>query len=196
EAGKLEAMAEEFRCAAFVGSDVGLRMTQHNAPGRRDLRQRQRVCCRACRHEKSSDFAFEDLARAALDGARPVVIPVASGVAAIGLGQGIENGRRHRRGIVTGKIHAGTGRWSVLPIAGWLRNHNLVLWPATRATREASRRLEAIAHEMLLPVPPEGFRFGNRGTGGTVSRWRERRLFRRFSGCAACIGAWNLPCFV
>src|SRR5262249_58541853 len=67
EAGKLEAMAEEFRCAAFVGSDVRLRMTQHNAPGRRDLRQRQRVCCRACRHEKSSDFAFEDLAKAALD---------------------------------------------------------------------------------------------------------------------------------
>src|SRR5262249_34243884 len=56
----------------------------------------------------SSDFAFEDLAKAALDGARPVVMPVASSVAPIGLGQGIENGRRHRRGIVTGKIHSGT----------------------------------------------------------------------------------------
>src|SRR6516165_6767857 len=96
----------------------------------------------------------QDLAKAALDGPRPVVIPVASGVAAIGLSQGIENGRHHWRGIVTGKIHAGTDRWSFLPIGGWLRNHNLVLWSAARATRGLRGRSKP-SHRIWSRVPLE-----------------------------------------
>src|SRR5262249_21999789 len=181
EAGKLEAMAEEFWCAAFVGSDVRLRMTQHNAPRRSELRQRQRVCRRTCRHQKSSDFAFEDLAKAALDSARPVVIPVASGVAAIGLSQGIENGRRHWRGIVTGKIHAGTDRWSVLPTGGCLRNHNLALWSTARATQRLRGPLEAIARDALSSRPNDSAsEIAEQAV--PLGRWRERRLFRRLFG--------------
>src|SRR6516164_3753936 len=190
EAGKLEAMAEEFWCAAFVGSDVRLRMTQHNAPGRGDLRQRQRICRGACRHKKSSDFAFEDLAKAALDGPRPVVIPVASGVAAIGLSQGIENGRRHWRGIVTGKIHAGTDRWSFLPIGGWLRNHNLVLWSAARATRGLRGRSKLTGAARMIPLRKSRNRRYREAVG------EKGALSAGFSGGATCIGAWNLPCFV
>ena len=39
------------------------------------------------------------------------------------------------------RIHIGeSDKWSFLPIGGWLRNHNLVLWSAARATRRLRGR--------------------------------------------------------
>ena len=54
QADELEAMAEELRRAAFIGGDVGFGMTEHDAPGRRNLRQRQRIRRRPGRHQEDA----------------------------------------------------------------------------------------------------------------------------------------------
>ena len=61
QADELDAAAEEFRRAAFVGRDVRLGMAQHRAPGRREMRERQRIGGGAGRHQEDRDLALEDL---------------------------------------------------------------------------------------------------------------------------------------
>ena len=102
---ELQAAAKEFRRAALVGSDVGFDVTEHDAPGRAKLRQRQRVRRRAGGNEKHRDIVLKNFREPPLDGLRPVVIAVAARIAVIGLRDGVENGGRHRRRVVAGKIH-------------------------------------------------------------------------------------------
>ena len=78
KAGKLQPAAEKLRRAAFVGRDMGLGMAEHDAPGRRDLRQRQRIGRGPGRHQEHRHLALEDLRQPPLDAGGPVVIAVAA----------------------------------------------------------------------------------------------------------------------
>ena len=77
EADEFQPAAEKFDRTAFVGRDVRFGMAQHDAPGRRDMRQRQSICGRAGRHQEYSDFALENLGKLALERLGPIVIAVA-----------------------------------------------------------------------------------------------------------------------
>ena len=109
QADEFQTMPEEFRRAAFVGGDVGLRVTEHDAPRRRNLRQSQRIGRCAGRHQEDRDLALEDFRKLAFGGLRPIVIAVAAGIATVGLGERVENGGRDARRIVAGEVHCGEG---------------------------------------------------------------------------------------
>ncbi len=105
QALKFEAAAEKLRRAALVGGDMGFRMTEHDTPLRRDLRQRQGIRRSASRHQENRDIVFENLGHAPLDGSRPVIVAIAPRIAAACFGNGIENGGRDGGRIIAGKIH-------------------------------------------------------------------------------------------
>ncbi len=105
KAFELEAAAEEFRRAAFVGGDVGIGVTEHDAPWRRDLRQRQRIGGRPGRHQERRHLALEDFGQAPLDAQRPIVIAVAERIARVRRHDGVEDGRGDRRRVVGGEVH-------------------------------------------------------------------------------------------
>ncbi len=108
EPDELQSAAEKFHCAAFVGRDVRLRVTEHDAPGRGDLRQRQRVGRGPGRHQEHRHVALENLGKAPLDRRGPSVIAVAARIAVVRLRDGVENRGRDRRGIVAGEVHGQT----------------------------------------------------------------------------------------
>ena len=84
-----------------------LRMAQHRAPGRRQVRERERIRRRAGRHQKYRDLALEDLGEALLDPPGPVVVAVAERVAGIGLADRLEDfGRRDSGRVVACEVHA------------------------------------------------------------------------------------------
>ena len=64
---QLEATAEEFRRTALVGSYVGVGVTQHSPPGRREVRECQRVRCCPGRHKERRHFALEQLRQMTLN---------------------------------------------------------------------------------------------------------------------------------
>jgi len=103
-------MAEKLGRAAFVGKDVRFGVAEDDAPGRRDVRQRQGVCSGPGRHQKACHIALEDLTEPALSRRGPIVIAVAPRIAATCLRQSVENGGRNLRRVVAGKIHWPTGR--------------------------------------------------------------------------------------
>ena len=105
ESVELDAAAEKFRRAAFVGDDVRLRVTEHNAPRRRHLRKRQRIRGRAGRHQEYSNVVLEDFRETALDRRRPVVIAIAERITRTRAHDGVEDRGRDRRGIVAGEVH-------------------------------------------------------------------------------------------
>src|SRR5215831_13484757 len=82
QADKFDAVSEKFGRAAFVGQNVRLGVAKNGAPGRRDLCQRQSVCRRAGRHQESRYVTLEDLTEPALRGFCPIIIAVATRVAA------------------------------------------------------------------------------------------------------------------
>ena len=102
---KFKAAAKKLRRAAFIGDDVGIPVTEHDAPRRRHLRKRQRIRRGAGRHQKRRHLTLEDFRQPPLDASGPVVVAVAARIAGVGLHDGVENGRRHRRRVVAGKIH-------------------------------------------------------------------------------------------
>ena len=61
EADELDPAAEEFRRAAFVGRDVRLGMAEDGAPGRRQMRERERIRGGAGRHQEDRDLVLEHL---------------------------------------------------------------------------------------------------------------------------------------
>ena len=68
QADQLDAAAEEFRRAAFVGHDVCLLVAQHAAPGRRDMGKREGVGGGPGGHQEDRDLASRTVRRSA---ARP-----------------------------------------------------------------------------------------------------------------------------
>ena len=102
---QLEAAAEKFRGAAFAGHDVGLAMTQHRPPRRRQLGDRERVRSGSGRHHQGRNVAFEQIAEQAFDPARQRVVAVAEGEPVVGLPDGIEDRRGDTGRIVACEIH-------------------------------------------------------------------------------------------
>ena len=82
-----------------------LGVAEHDAPGRGDLRQSERVGRRPGRHQERRHFALENLAKTPLDVLRPIVIAVAARKTVARPNDGIEDGGRDRRGVVAGEIH-------------------------------------------------------------------------------------------
>ena len=103
---ELEAAAEELRRAAFVGDDVGFGVAQHAAPGRRDMRERQRIGGGAGRHDEDRNLALEDLAKPALDALCCIVIAIAERETGVGRENRVKDFRSDSRGVVAGKVHA------------------------------------------------------------------------------------------
>ena len=64
---QLEATAKEFRRTALVGSYVGVGVTQHSPPGRREVRECERVRCCPGRHKERRHFALEQLRQITLN---------------------------------------------------------------------------------------------------------------------------------
>ena len=102
---QLDAAAEEFRRAAFVGGDVRLVMAQHGAPGRREVRERERVRRGAGRHQEDRDLALKDLGECPLDPFGPVVVAVGQRGAVVGAGNGREDLRRDPGCVVACEVH-------------------------------------------------------------------------------------------
>jgi len=150
--GELQSAAEEFRRAAFVGRDMRFGVAERDAPGRRDLRQRQRIGRRPGRDQKDGDFALEDVRQAALDLLRPGIVAVAARITAIGLRDGIEDFGRHRRRVVAGKIHetdtsrdcAARNRDGTVRNTGVARAPNGCMLDAQQEARLMKRRMAAI----------------------------------------------------
>src|SRR5437867_1549681 len=78
------AAGETFMRAAFVGRDVGFRVTQDRAPRRRTMRDRQRVGGCARRHQKDRNIAFEDFRKPPLDAPGPFIVAIGKGGAFVG----------------------------------------------------------------------------------------------------------------
>ena len=108
EPDELEAAAEEFRRPTFVGRDVRFRMAQHRPPGRRQVRERERIGRRSGRHEKNGNVALEQLREFFLDTSGPGVVAVGQRRPVVRARNGGENFRRDRRRIIAGEIHAGS----------------------------------------------------------------------------------------
>ena len=81
-------------------------VAQHRAPGRRQVRERERIRHRAGRHQEHRDLALEQLGEALLDPLGPLVVAVAERIAGVGLAQRVEDFRRHSGGVVACEIHA------------------------------------------------------------------------------------------
>jgi len=103
---EFQAAAKKFRRAALVGRNVRFGMTEYDAPGRRDLRERQRICRRAGRYQEHRDVALEDFAKTPFDASRSIVIAIAERKAAVRPHNGVKDFGRDRRRVVAGKIHA------------------------------------------------------------------------------------------
>src|SRR6476659_6231587 len=76
KADELDAAAEEFRCAAFVGGDVRLLMAEYGAPRRRQMRKREGVGRGSGRHQEHRDLVLKNLREAPLGASGPVVTAV------------------------------------------------------------------------------------------------------------------------
>ena len=73
---QLEAPAKELWRSALICGYVGVGVTQHSAPWRRNVGKRQSVRCRSCRQQKYCHFALEKLRYATLNGSSPIIIAV------------------------------------------------------------------------------------------------------------------------
>ncbi len=82
-------------------------MAEHDAPGRSNLCECQRIRRRAGGHQEYRDIVLENFRQAPLDALGQVIIAITTRVAMVGLRDGIENGGRHRRRVVAGEIHVG-----------------------------------------------------------------------------------------
>src|SRR5262249_5302300 len=105
-AQELDTTAEEFGRTAFVGCDVRFVMAEHGAPGRGEMRQRERVRRRSGRHQEDRDLALEDFGEARLDALRPGIAAVSerrAGIRARNCGKDLG---RDPGGVVTCEIHA------------------------------------------------------------------------------------------
>ena len=105
EADELDAAAEEFGRAAFVGGDVRLVVAQHGAPRRREVCQRERVCRRAGRHQEHRDLALKNLGESSLDPLGPIIAAVGERGAVVRPGNGREDLRRDPGCVVACKVH-------------------------------------------------------------------------------------------
>ena len=77
KADELDSTAIEFRRAAFVRRDVRLVMAEHGAPGRREMRERERIGRGSRRHQENRDLTRKHLGESLLDAPRPDVLPIA-----------------------------------------------------------------------------------------------------------------------
>jgi hypothetical protein len=80
---ELYAAAEKLRRAAFVGGDMRVLVTEHSAPGRRQMGDGKRIGGRARCDEKNGDLALEHLCKTALDFFRPRIPSVGQHLAVI-----------------------------------------------------------------------------------------------------------------
>ena len=121
KADKLDAAAEEFRRAAFVGGDVRLVVTEHGAPRRRQMRKREGVGRGSGRHQEHRDLALKNLREAPLGASGPVVTAVGQRGAVVGPGNGRHDLRRDPGRIVACKVHDVS--------LGWLRERRARMMP-------------------------------------------------------------------
>src|SRR5262249_58705980 len=71
EAHELDSTAEEFRRTAFVCRDVRLVMAEDRAPGRGEMRQRERIRRSSGGHQKDRDVVGENFGESRLDPSGP-----------------------------------------------------------------------------------------------------------------------------
>jgi len=102
---QFEPAAEEFRSAAFVGREMTFLMAQHGSPGRRDVRQRQRVRGGSGRHQERRELVLEDFGQASLQPFRDRILAVAEREAVVGAADRREDRGRDPGGIVAGEMH-------------------------------------------------------------------------------------------
>ena len=81
-------------------------MAQHGSPGRRDVRQRQRVRGGSGRHQERRELVLEDFGQAALQPFRDRILAVAEREAVVGAADRREDRGRDPGGIVAGEMHA------------------------------------------------------------------------------------------
>ena len=105
EPDELEAGAEELRRTAFVSGDMQLGMTEHDAPGRGDVCERQRIGRGPGRHQEHRHVALENLGEAPFDRGGPRVGAIAGRKPLVRAHDGVEDFGCYRRRVVAGKVH-------------------------------------------------------------------------------------------
>lgn len=187
---ELEAAAEKLHRAAFVGDDVRFGVTQHDAPRRRDLRQRQRIGRGPGRHEENGNVAFKDFAESTFGPFRPVVAAIAGRIALVGRSDGIENGGHDTCRIVAGEIHRSERHSRP-------ENGSLQLWRRPRGEvncrptpAPAVFAVTEIGFAIALPHIP----WSTQSAGTKPAGLGEIVPFWTLSGCRTCVGNRNLPC--
>src|SRR5262249_19722346 len=111
---QLDAAAKKFRRAAFVDRDMRSRVTEHRAPGRREMRQRQRIRTGPGRQQKDRHVVLEQLGEPRLDAPGPVVIAIGQRGAVVRPRNGGEDLGRDPGSVVAGEIHVlsrANGEW-------------------------------------------------------------------------------------
>ncbi len=106
KADELHSTAIEFRRAAFVRRDVRLVMAEHGAPGRREMRKRERIGRGSRRHQENRDLTRKHLGESLLDAPRPDVLPIAQCCALIRPRNSGEDLRGDGGCIVACEVHA------------------------------------------------------------------------------------------
>jgi len=69
------------------------------------MRERQRVCDRAGRHEEYGDLFLEDFREELLDSFGPIVTAVPERVTGVGAGNRLKNLRSYAGSVVAGEVH-------------------------------------------------------------------------------------------
>ncbi len=105
KADEAHAGAVELRGTAFVDDAMGFRVAKHRAPGRRPLREGERVSGRARRDQEYRDVALEQFAEASFEPPREGVVPISDRVTRIGARQRVHDSRRNARRIVACEFH-------------------------------------------------------------------------------------------
>ena len=117
-------------------------VAQHGAPGRRKLRQRERIRRGSGRHQEHGDLALERLGEPPLQASGDRIIAVAERKALVRLGDCLEDLRRYPGGVVAGELHGfSSARW--LPAArpsgrGWVTPLRFGAHPCSSCCAEAS----------------------------------------------------------
>jgi hypothetical protein len=105
EPDELDAAAEEFRRAAFIRRDMRLGVAEHGAPGRREMRERQRVGRGPGRHQEYRDLVLEQLGEPLLDVPGPGVAAIGERRAVVGATEGGEDVGCDAGRVVAGEVH-------------------------------------------------------------------------------------------
>ena len=105
EPDELDAAAKEFRRAAFVHGDMRLLVAENGTPGRRQMRERERIGRSPRRNQEHRDLALEHLGEPAFDALGPGILAIGERVPLIGARDGCQDFGRKPRRVVAGEIH-------------------------------------------------------------------------------------------